>query len=111
MVAQPAARPASTSLLRSPDHEALIQVNAEFHRRLEDHARFGFAAVAAVGLPVKTSLDRVDRQFARHGVVHSVHFRPGDHAISHVRLVRDYRQQESRSLQPLQTRPRLRGKT
>jgi hypothetical protein len=52
---------------------------------------------------MKTSLDRVDRQFARHGFVHSVHFRPGDQAISHVRLVRDYRQQEARSLQPLQT--------
>ena len=42
--------------------------------------------------------DRVDRQFARHGFVHSVHFRPGDQAISHVRLVRDYRQEEARSL-------------
>jgi hypothetical protein len=52
---------------------------------------------------MKTSLDRVDRQFARHGVVHSVHFRPGDQAISHVRLVRDYRQDEARTLQPLQT--------
>jgi hypothetical protein len=73
-VAQPAARPA---------------FDAEFRGRLQDHARLRLAAIAIVDLPMETSLDRVYGQLARH-LVHRVHFRPGGHAVSHVRLVGDY---------------------
>src|SRR5262245_45897708 len=34
-------------------HEALLEINAEFHSRLEDHARLRFAAVAVLAMAVE----------------------------------------------------------
>src|SRR5215471_12124564 len=47
-------------------HEALLQVNAKFHGRLEDHARLGLAAVAVLAMAVEAGLDGIEGQFTRH---------------------------------------------
>ncbi len=89
-VAHPAARPASTSRLPIADHEALLEIDAEFAGRLKDHSGFGLAALACFALPVKAGLYRVDRQVARHDFMHRIHFRSSDQSVPHVRLVRDH---------------------
>jgi hypothetical protein len=99
-VAHPAARPASTSLVLSP---ASLKINAKFDRRLKDHARLWLAALAVVGLPVEAGLDGVEGQFTSHGLVHRIHFRAGDQAVSHARLVGNYHQEKPGLFQPLET--------
>src|SRR5262249_49694549 len=79
-------------------HEALLEVNAKFHGRLEDHAWLWLAAVAVLAMPVEAGLDGIEGQFTRHDLVHRVDFRVGDQAVSHVRLVGDYRQEKTRLL-------------
>src|SRR5215468_8782433 len=83
-------------------HEALCKVNAEFHRRLEDHTRLWLATVADLAMPVEARLDGIEGQLTRHDLVHRVHFRVGDQAVSHVGLVGDYRQEKTRLLQLLE---------
>src|SRR5262249_2866128 len=83
-------------------HEALLEVNAEFHGRLEDHARLRFATVAVLAMAMEAGLHGIEGQFTRHDLVHRVHFRVGDQAVSHVRLVGDYRQEKARLLQLLE---------
>src|SRR5499427_1828826 len=84
-------------------HEALLQVNAEFHGRLEDHTRLWLATVAGLAMRVEARLDGIEGQLTRHDLVHRVHFRVGDQAVSHVRLVGDYRQEKTRLLELLET--------
>src|SRR6516225_4321376 len=82
-------------------HEALLEVNAKFHGRLEDHAWLRLAAVAALAMPVEAGLDGIEGQFTRHGYVHRVHFRLCYQAVSHVRLLVDYRRENTSLLQLL----------
>src|SRR5262245_30876098 len=53
-------------------------------------------------MPVEARLDGIERQLARHDLVHRVYFRVGDQAVSRVRLVGDYRQEKARLLQLLE---------
>src|SRR5262245_49529830 len=101
-VAHPAARPASTSLLRSPTIRLFLRLMPKFHGRLEDHAWLGLAAVAVRAMAVEAGLDGIEGQFTRHDLVHRVHFRVGDQSVSHVRLVGNYRQEKTRLLELLE---------
>src|SRR5262249_60365702 len=58
-------------------HEALLEVNAEFHGRLEDHARLRFATVAVLAMAMAAGLHGIEGQFTGHDVALPRHFPAG----------------------------------
>ena len=51
-----------------------------------------------LAMPVDARLAGIEGHLTRHDLVHRVHFRVADQAVSHVRLVGDYRQEKTRLL-------------
>src|SRR6266852_886776 len=96
---------ASRSLTRghvSPavaDHEASLEVNAEFAGGLHEHSRFWFTAVAAVGVAVVADFDVVERQVFFQAPVHGLDGFELDPSGRDVRLIRDDDVQAPRATQ------------
>src|SRR5882672_1105863 len=76
-------------------HEASPEVDPEFKSRLQQHSRFRFAAIAAIGITVVADLDVVERQVSLQAPVHGLYRFEFDLSGRDVRLIRDHDIQES----------------
>ena len=69
------------------DHEAVCKIDIPFVCRVEEHAGFGFAAMAVVGIDVKAGFDVVAQRGIKQDAMHFIDGLPGLDAGPDVGLV------------------------